>query len=468
MSLSPVFLSRLQFAWVIAWHILLPAFTVGIASYIALLEGLHLYTKREIYLRVSNFWIRIFAVAFGMGVVTGVVMPFQFGTNWSRLSDTTGNVIGPLLAYEGLLAFFLEAGFLGVLLFGRTLVPPWAHFVAALMVALGTLFSSFWILSANSWMQTPAGYTVVDGRFYPADWSQAVFNPSFPYRFVHTVLAFYITSALVVLGVGAYTVRRGRFADEGRVMMTTALALLTVLVPLQLIAGDQHGLNTLQYQPAKIAAIEARWETAAPVPLTLFALPDEAAETNRYELDVPYLGSLILTHSRDGSIKGLKEFPPDERAPVAMVFFAFRIMVGAGVLMLALVVVGCVLRALGRLFASDWYLRACQFAMPLGFLAVLAGWTTTEVGRQPWTVYGLLRTADSVTPSLTVPDVLVSLVLYAAAYLVIYPTGFLFMLRLVRKGPGETHAVPKAPVQAGRAAGPIEDLAPVPRPRGLS
>jgi len=467
MSLNPVLLSRLQFAWVIGWHILLPAFTVGVASSIALLEGLHLYTGREVYLRVSNFWIRIFAVAFGMGVVTGVVMPFQFGTNWSRLSDVAANVIGPLLAYEGLLAFFLEAGFLGVLLFGRTLVPPWAHFVAALMVAVGTLISSFWILAANSWMQTPAGYTIVDGRFYPADWGHVVFNPSFPYRLAHTVLAFFITSAFVVMGVGAYTIRHTRFADEGRVMVTTALSLLTMLVPLQVIAGDQHGLNTLQYQPAKIAAIEARWDTTSGFPLTLFAWPDEAAETNHYALDVPYLGSLILTHSRDGSIKGLKEFAPEERPPVPIVFFAFRIMVGAGVLMLVLIVAGCVLRGLGRLFTSDWYLRACQLAIPLGFLAVLAGWTVTEVGRQPWTVYGLLRTADSLTPSLSVPDVLVSLFLYGVAYLVIYPTGFLFMLRLVRNGPGEAQAVTKAPVQAGRPASPIQDLAPLPRPRGL-
>src|SRR5215510_9312239 len=467
MTFDAVFLSRLQFAWVIGWHILLPAFTVGAASYIALLEGLHLRTRREVYLRVSNFWIRIFAVAFGMGVVTGVVMPFQFGTNWSRFSDATANVIGPLMAYEGLFAFFLEAAFLGVLLFGRKLVPPWAHFVAALMVALGTLFSSFWILAANSWMQTPAGYTVVDGRLYPTDWLQVIFNPSFFSRLAHTVLAFYITSAFVVLGVGAYTVQRGRFADEGRVMVTTALSLLTVLVPLQLIVGDQHGLNTLQYQPAKIAAIEARWETAGPFPLTLFALPDQAGERNHYALDIPYLGSLILTHSLDGSIKGLKEFAPEERAPVAVVFFAFRIMVGAGVLMLALVVVGCVLRSLGRLFASDLYLRACQLAIPLGFIAVLAGWTTTEVGRQPWTVYGLLRTADSVTPSLTAPDVLISLLLYGVAYLVIYPTGFLFILRLVRNGPGETLAVPEVPVQAGRPARPIHDLPPLRNPGGL-
>src|SRR5262245_19274302 len=466
-SIDPLILSRIQFAWVIAWHILLPAFTVGIASYIAVLEGLHLTTERDVYLRVSNFWIRIFAVAFGMGVVTGVVMPFQFGTNWSRLSDATANVIGPLLAYEGLLAFFLEASFLGVLLFGRNLVPPGVHFVAAVMVAAGTLFSSFWILATNSWMQTPAGYTIVYGRFYPTDWIEVIFTPSFPYRLVHTILAFYITSALVVMGVGAYTVRCGRFIEEGRVMVTTALSLLAILVPLQLIAGDQHGLNSLKHQPAKVAAIEARWETTRPVPLTLFALPDQAAETNRYALDVPYLGSLILTHSLDGSIKGLKEFAPDERPPVPIVFFAFRIMVGAGVLMLALVVVGCVLRGLGRLFSSDWYLPASQLAIPLGFIAVLSGWTTTEVGRQPWTVYGLFRTADSVTPLLSGEHVLVSLVLYAVAYVVIYPTGFLFILRLVRNGPGETLAVPEVVhVQAGRPARPIHHLPPLGHPGG--
>ena len=466
-SLDPLILSRAQFAWVIAWHILLPAFTVGIASYIAVLEGLHVATGRDVYLRVSSFWIRIFAVAFGMGVVTGVVMPFQFGTNWSRLSDATANVIGPLLAYEGLFAFFLEASFLGVLLFGRKLVPPRVYLIAAIVVAVGTLFSSFWILATNSWMQTPAGYTIADGRFYPTDWMEVIFTASLPYRLIHTVLGFYITSALVVMGVGAYTVRRGRFMEEGRVMMTTALSLLAVLVPLQLIAGDQHGLNTLKHQPAKIAAIEARWETVSPVPLTLFALPDQAAETNRYALDVPYLGSLILTHTLDGSIKGLKEFPADQRAPVAIVFFAFRIMVGAGVVILALVLAGCALRGLGRLFDSKWYLLACQLAIPLGFIAVLAGWTTTEVGRQPWTVYGLLRTADSVTPSLSGEHVLVSLALYAVAYLVIYPTGFLFLLRLVRNGPGETLPVPDVPVQAGRPARPIHDLPRLPQRGGL-
>ena len=365
MTLDPLLLSRIQFAWVIGWHILLPAFTVGAASYIALLEGLHLASARSVYLRVSNFWIRIFAVAFGMGVVTGIVMPFQFGSNWSGLSDTAGNIIGPSLAYEGLTAFFLEAAFLGVLLFGRTLVPPWAHFIAAMMVALGALFSSFWILAANSWMQTPVGYTIVDGRFYPMDWLQIIFSPSFPYRFAHTVVAFYVTTGFVVLGVGVYTIRRGLFQDEGRVMMTTALALLAVLVPLQMFIGDQHGLNTRRHQPAKLAGIEALWNTGSEVPLTLFALPDQSRERNDYALEVPYLGSLILTHSLDGTIQGLKDFPVDQRPPVAIVFWAFRIMVGLAVLMLLLVAAGWWLRYRHELFISSWYLRACQVAIPM-------------------------------------------------------------------------------------------------------
>ena len=291
MDFDPVFLSRLQFAWVIAWHILLPAFTVGLAAFIAVLEGLNFVTGPQVYLRVSMFWIKIFSISFGMGVVTGIVMPFQFGTNWSRYSDATANVLSPLFAYEGLTAFFLEAAFLGVLLFGRKLVPPWAHFVAALMVALGTLLSSFWILSANSWMQTPAGYEIIDGRFFPKDWLQVIFNPSFPSRLAHTVVAFFITTGFVVMGVGAYLLKREKFAEEGRTMLSMTLWLLTVLVPLQIFIGDHHGLNTREYQPAKLAAIEARWETGRGVPITLFAIPDEKTETNHFSIDVPLLGS---------------------------------------------------------------------------------------------------------------------------------------------------------------------------------
>lgn len=458
MELDPLLLSRLQFAWVIAWHILLPAFTVGVASYIVVLEGMHLATGRELYLRVSNFWIKLFSVSFGMGVVSGVVMPFQFGTNWSRFSDATANVISPMLAYEGLTAFFLEAAFLGVLLFGRKLVPPWAHFVAALMVAFGTLFSSFWILSTNSWMQTPAGYEIVEGRFFPTDWAEIIFNPSFPYRLAHTVIGFYVTTGFAVVAVGAWLIRRGRFAEEGRQMMSMTLWLLSVLVPLQMVIGDLHGLNTLEHQPAKLAAIEAQWETESRMPLTLFAIPDQEAETNRYAVEVPLLGSLILTHDVDGTVRGLKEWPRDEWPPVAISFFAFRIMVGLGLIMFAAVAVSWWLRLRGRLFTSGWYLTLCQWLGPIGFLAVLAGWTTTEVGRQPWTVYGLLRTAESVSPSLTGRDVLISLIGYMVAYLVIFPAGILIMARIVKHGPGSPEAESAEAVESGRPEGPVQAL----------
>jgi cytochrome d ubiquinol oxidase subunit I len=454
MDLDPVLLSRLQFVWVVAWHILMPAFTVGLASYIALLEGLHFATGREIYFRISTFWIKIFSVAFGVGVVSGVIMPFQFGTNWSRYADDTANVIAPLFAYEGITAFFLESAFLGVLLFGRKLVPRWAHFVAALMVALGTLFSTFWILAANSWMQTPAGYEVIDGRFFPTDWLAIIFNPSFPYRLAHTVVGFYATTGFVVLGVAAYLIRRRDFIAEGRVMLSMTLWLLSVLVPLQIFLGDQHGLNTLEYQPAKLAAIEAHWDTARRVPLILFAIPDQKNATNHFVIEVPLFGSLILAHSLDGEIKGLKDFPAQDRAPVIIPFFAFRIMVGIGLLMLGLVMAGGWLRFKGRLFDSPWFLHACLGMAPLGFVAVLAGWTTTEVGRQPWTVYGLLRTADAVSPSLTGTDVLISLLGYMAVYLIIFPAGIFVMARLVRKGPAAADAS-DPPVESGRPRQPI-------------
>lgn len=435
MDLDPLFLSRLQFAWLIAWHILMPALTVGLASFIALLEGLHFFTGKDIYFRISIFWIKVFSVAFGIGVVSGIIMPFQFGTNWSRYSDVTANVLAPLFAYEGLTAFFLEAAFLGVLLFGRKLVPAWAHFFAALMVAFGTLLSSFWILAANSWMQTPAGYQIIDGRFFPTNWFEIVFNPSFPYRFAHTVVGFYITTGFVVIAVGAYLLRRQVASTEARTMMSITLWLLTVLVPTQIFLGDLHGINTLEHQPAKVAAMEAHWETKGSIPLILFALPDDAAAANRYAIEIPKLGSLILTHSLDGTIQGLKEFPADERPPVSLPFFAFRAMVGIGLLMLALVVSSWWLRWRGQLFESPNFLRACLFMGPMGFIAVIAGWTTTEVGRQPWIVYGLMKTADAVSPSLTGWDVLVSLLFYMAVYLIIFPAGALIMFRIIRKGP---------------------------------
>jgi cytochrome d ubiquinol oxidase subunit I len=449
MELDPVVLSRLQFAWVVAFHILMPAFTVGLASFIAVLEGLHFVTGRTVYLHISTFWIKIFSISFGMGVVSGVVMPFQFGTNWSRFSDATANVLGPLFAYEGLTAFFLEAAFLGVLLFGRKLVPPGAHFVAALMVAFGTLLSSFWILAANSWMQTPAG------RFFATDWMAIIFNPSFPYRIAHTVVGFYITTGFAVVAVGSYLLLKQRAVGEARTMVSITLWLLSILVPLQIFIGDQHGLNTLEHQPAKLAAIEAHWETGSRVPLVLFAIPDDAAETNHFAIEVPYLGSLILTHSLDGTVKGLKDFPPDQRPPVALPFFAFRVMVGIGILMLGMVVLSWWLRWRGTLFDSRLFQRASIAIAPLGFVAVLAGWTTTEVGRQPWVVYGQMRTADAVSPSLTGSDVLLSLAFYIIVYLIIFPAGAWIMARIIWKGPTVAEEVHDDQVEAGRPSKPI-------------
>ena len=457
MELDPVILSRLQFAWVVGWHILLPAFTVGLASFIAFLEGAYILTKRQVFMDLSIFWLRIFAVSFGMGVVTGIVMPFQFGTNWSRFSDAAGNIISPLLAYEGLTAFFLEATFLGVLLFGRKLVPAPIHFIAALLVAAGTLFSSFWILATNSWMQTPSGHEIVDGLFYPKDWWDIIFNASFPYRLAHTVSAFFVTTAFVVLGVGAYTTRVGAAMPQGRMMLRLAIWFLAIFVPAQAVIGDLHGINTLEHQPAKLAAMEGLWETGRGVPASIVAWPDQAGERNIGEIAIPRLGSLYLTHSWDGEVKGLKDFPPEDRPPVAIVYFAFRIMVGIAVLMLITVGTGLVLMARGRLDDTPWYLRACQLAACLGFIAVIAGWTTTEVGRQPWTIYGLMRTTESVSPSVAGGDVLISLMLYVVVYLIIYPVGLYLMLRMVWKGP--SHGEPDSPIEANHPKAPIDALA---------
>jgi cytochrome d ubiquinol oxidase subunit I len=452
MNVDPLLLSRLQWVWVISWHILLPAFTVGLASYIAVLEGLAFFTGQELWMRISAFWTRIFAVSFGMGVVSGIVMPFQIGTNWSRFSDSTANVLAPLLAYEGLTAFFLEASFLGVLLFGRKLTPAWLHFFSGLMVA-GTLFSTFWILSVNSWMQTPQGFHMEDGRFFPDDWWAIIFNPSFPYRYLHNVTAFYITTAFVVLGVGAWLLRHDRSREEAGTMVRMALNLLIVLVPAQMVLGDLHGANTRDRQPAKFAAIEGRYDTVRPLPLTLFGIPDDATGTMRYAVEAPVLGSLLLTHSVDGTIRGLDSFPADQRPPVGPPFFGFRIMVGIAVLMLFVAVTGQWMRRGGKLYRSAWFLRLCEWTAPLGFVAVIAGWTTTEVGRQPWTVYGLLRTAQSVTPSLTGWDVAISLSLYVLVYLIMFPTGIAFMAGIVRRGIAAA-ATPPPTIEAGRPMPP--------------
>ncbi|MGZ8197890.1 MAG: cytochrome ubiquinol oxidase subunit I [Burkholderiales bacterium] len=452
MELDPLFLSRLQFAFLIAFHFLLPAFTIGLASYIAVIEALYLGTGRPAYLRISMFWIKVFALSFGMGVVSGIVMPFQFGTNWSRYSEATAAIVAPLMGYEALTAFFLEAAFLGILLFGRKLVPQWVHFASALVVALGTLFSAFWILAANSWMQTPAGFEIVDGRFIPTDWLAVIFSPSFPYRFAHTVIAVYLTTAFTVIGVAAWYLRQGRHVEESRIMVAMGVLLASFLVPAQVVLGDLHGLNTLRHQPVKLAAIEGIWESGKSQPAVLFAIPDEAGERNRFEIGIPGLASYYLTHDWQGYVEGLKAVPAQDRPPVPTVFFGFRAMVGMWLVMAAMVVWAWTLALRGRLYASRPFLRVSTWVIPVGYVAVTAGWITTEAGRQPWVVYGHLRTAEAVTPSLTGGDVLASLVIYAVVYMIIFGAGLYYLVQLVRRGlPAEL----PAPQRDARPARPI-------------
>ncbi len=430
-------LARFQFAFTVSFHIIFPAFSIGLASYLAVLNGLHLWTRDDLYLRLFNYWKVIFAVAFGMGVVSGIVMSYQFGTNWSVFSDRAGPVVGPLMGYEVLSAFFLEAGFLGVMLFGRPKVGPKLHFVATLMVAIGTLGSAFWILSVNSWMQTPAGFGVNEaGQFVPTDWWAAIFNPSFPYRLVHMVLAAYLTTALVVGAVGALHLLRDRTEAGARRMFSMAMGMILVVAPLQIVAGDFHGINTLEHQPAKIAAMEGHYETHAPAPLILFGLPDDAAEITRYKVEIPYLGSLILTHSLDGEVQGLKTFPEDERPPAALIFWTFRIMVALGFAMLGLSLWALWRRWRGDLYDSPWLLRASIAMGPAGFVAVLCGWITTEVGRQPWTVYGHLTTADSAS-AIGLSAVSSSLVAFILVYFAVFGAGTFYLLRLMNRPPSD-------------------------------
>jgi len=442
-ELDPLLLSRIQFAFTVSFHIIFPSFTIGLAAWLLVLEALYLKTGKPIYMDIAQHWTKIFAVSFGMGVVSGVVLSYEFGTNWSELSRRGGNVIGPLMAYEVLTAFFLEAGFLGIMLFGRGRVPKGVHFFATAMVALGTVISAFWILSANSFMQTPTGYRVAeDGVLHVEDWWQVIFNPSFPYRFAHMVAAAYLTTALVVAGIGAWYILRERSVPHGKIMLGMGLSLLVWLAPLQLFIGDLHGLNTREHQPAKIAAVEAHWETQRGAPLILFAIPDPKTESNRYEIAIPKLGSLVLTHEWDGEVTGLKSFPPEDRPNPIIPFFAFRVMVGIGLIMIAVGIAGSVLWLMGRLWTSRWFLRALVWVSPLGFLAVLSGWFVTEVGRQPWTVYGVLRTADAVSP---VPggSVLASLVLFVLVYGIVFGAGLYYILKLVQRGPDEAPPVPE-------------------------
>lgn len=450
-----VLLARFQFAFTVSFHFIFPSFTIGLASYLAVLEALWLKTGRAVYLDLFRYWVKIFALVFGMGVVSGIVMSYEFGTNWSVYADKVGPVIGPLMAYEVLTAFFLEAGFLGVMLFGLSRVGPRLHFTATVAVAFGTFLSAFWILAANSWMQTPGGYTVSpNGQFVPDDWLAIIFNPSFPYRLVHTVLAAYITTALIVGAVGAWHLLRDRANAGARVMFSMAMGLITIAVPIQILAGDQHGLDTLEHQPVKVMAMEGHFESHAHgAPLVLFGWPDEKAAKVEYAISIPKASSLILKHDLDAPLAGLDTVPRADWPPVAIVFWSFRVMVGLGFLMLFLA--GASLAARLRRHLYDWRpLHIFALAMgPAGFVAVIAGWVTTEVGRQPFTVHGLLRTADSASP-LQAPAVAASLIAFIIVYFVVFGAGAAYVLRLMSKPPQTDEPGPEqGPARPLRAAG---------------
>ena len=453
MDPNSLILARLQFAFTISFHIIFPAFSIGLSAYVATLLVLWKRTGKDHFHRLARFWTKIFAVSFAMGVVSGIPLSYQFGTNWAHFSEVAGNVIGPLIGYEVLTAFFLEATFLGVMLFGWQRVSPRSHVIAAILVALGTAISGFWILSANSWMHTPDGYELRDGIAYPVHWFRVIFNPSFPYRFAHMMTAAYLTTSVVVLAAGARYLIRNEFQAEGRTMMRMGVGMLAVLGPLQLLLGDQHGLNTLQHQPVKIAAIEAHWDDNGPADLVLFALPDEAAEKNRFELAVPHLGSLILTHQWDGRFGGLKDFPRNQRPPVTSIFFAFRVMVAIGVTLIALGLAGVFLWWRKQLFTTKWYLHIVARTWWLGFVAILAGWLTTESGRQPYVAYGILRTEDALSP-VSSATIATSLTLFVLVYCVVFSIGIYYIHRLIWNGP-KGEAVKPTPLSGGLPNRPL-------------
>ena len=445
-------LARFQFAFTLTFHIVFPAFSIGLASYLAVLNGLEFWTGRAVFLNLFNYWKKIFAVAFGMGVVSGIVMSYQFGTNWSVFSDKAGPVIGPLMGYEVLSAFFLEAGFLGVMLFGRERVGAKLHLLATLMVAFGTFFSAFWILSVNSWMQTPAGYaTNAAGQFVVTDWWAVIFNPSFPYRLVHMVLAAYLTTAFAVGAVGAWHLLRDRANPSARVMFSMAMWMAAIVAPVQIAAGDTQGLNTLEYQPAKILALEGDYPSHPEgAPLILFGVPNPAQKRIDYAIEIPKLGSLILKHNLNAPLPGLDTFPADKQPPVAIIFWSFRIMVAIGFAMLGLGLWSLWLRAKHRLYDTPWMHRAAVLLGPTGFVAVVAGWITTEVGRQPYTIYGLLTTAQSVSP-IGAPAVGTSLVAFIVVYFALFGAGTYYILRLMNTPPDahESDLSPGQPIRAG-------------------
>jgi len=435
MELDPVILSRFQFAFVVTFHIIFPAFTIGLAAWLATIEGMRLFTGNPVYRRIFDFWLKVFAVSFGMGVVTGIVMAFQFGTNWGVLAERTGSIQGPLLGYEAFTAFMLEATFFGVMLLGRNRVSPGFYFFACCMVSIGTMFSSFWILANNSWMQVPLGHEIVDGKIIPSDWQAIVLGPVMMVRWPHMLFAAFLTTAMCVSATGAWYLLRNVHRAEGRVTLHWGLALAAILIPVQMFFGRLAGLYVYKHQPAKFAAIEARWHEEQPATEVWLAWPDEAEKKNLFAIETPGVGSLIATGSWTAPVQGLSDFPEDDWPPVAIPFFGFRIMVGMGLIMLGISWLGNALRWRGTLETSRWFLWPTFLAFPTGFIAVISGWYTAEVGRQPWVVYGLLRTADAVTPSLAGGEVLVSLLTYTLFYTFFVSFGIWYIYKLLRQGP---------------------------------
>lgn len=441
-ELDVAILSRVQFAFTIAFHIIFPTLTVGLAIFLVAMEAAWLRTGNEVYFRLYRFWARIFALSFGMGVVSGIVLSYQIGTNFSRFAEVAGPVLGPLLSVEVLTAFFVEAGFIGIMLFGWRKVGPRLHFLATVMVALGTLNSSFWVIAANSWMHTPAGAVLVGGRFVVEDWWAVIFNPSMPYRLAHMMLASFLTTSFVLAGVSAWYLLRRQQLSLARVGLSVSLLAAAVLAPAQVVMGDLHGLEVKEYQPVKLAAMEGLWETTRGAPLLLFAIPDQEARENHYEVAIPNLGSLILAHDWNGEILGLEAFPEDLWPNVPLVFWSFRLMVGIGLLFVAVAAYGLVQRWRGRLYRDAWLHRACIAVAPLGFVATIAGWVTAEVGRQPFTVHGLLTTMESISP-ISAVEVATSLAAFVVVYGALFAAYLFYLAKLVRRGANYDEALPE-------------------------
>ncbi len=464
-ALTALDLARVQFGFTVSFHIIFPSITIGLASYLAVLEFLWLRTGRMVYQDLYHFWVKVFAITFAMGVVSGIVMAYQFGTNWSAFADFGGAITGPLLTYEVLTAFFLEAGFLGVMLFGWRRVGPGLHFTSTVLVALGTIVSAFWILSSNSWMQTPAGHEIVDGRAIPVDWIRVIFNPSFPYRLVHMLLAAFLSTALLVGATAAWHLLRRNDTPAVRTMLSMAMWMLLIVAPVQAVVGDLHGHNTLKHQPAKIAAIEGHWENVPGegFPIYLVGWPDMEREETLFALPVPHLGSLILTHSWDGQIPTLKDFAPEDRPNSTIVFWTFRIMVFFGVMMIVLGIWGAIARARGKLYTSPRLLHMALYMGPAGLIAILAGWYTTEIGRQPWVVYGLLRTADAVSPH-GAAEVGLSLAMFVIVYLVVFGAGTAYCLHMLRKGPHAGEGTQPVEGGPGQPRTPMRPMSRAPEP----